>query len=714
MKAIIPLTFLILVITNLGKAQGLTAYDENIAWMRGGGAGTVEDLRLFPDGKRLMAGATNIKIYDIETGNVLKTLVGLSNYISATDLSKDGRIIAGGGNNDIALWDAETGSLIRQITSGFDVESISLSADGQLIAAGGFGGSVSVWDIKSGTEKRTFRVGTNPVNYLRFSHYGDTLSASGVNSSVKMWDVSSGALLWDYVPPIPQLASPIAFSPDGYWFAFAPNNRSLIVLSLKEGFDTVAVGDLNFSQGLSLEFSPDGSCLVMGIQPGVLLWETELFGASKFVPIPLFESVSLAFSLDGSVLYTGGMQRGEIAVTDLIQSKWVEYLNEYTSAVRSVCWSPDGSMSAASTISSAFVHSGQTGSPLSRLAISHIKICEGMRFSPNGAWLAGGCDDSLRIWTVGNWEQNPRTFKASSFFLNDIVWSSDSRYIVGSDFRHLWRFDLESGVITSPYAEDSTITALKVSPDGQYLIGGGGDGVVRVWDAKTGDLLHNLERHHTFASVVGGVDMAKDGSRFVTGALDGRIILWDFQTINPIREVFHEGGVFTVGLTPDGNYILSGGLDGRIVVWDVESGDSVYVYDDRPYLISELSVSPDGRLVLFGTEDGLVAYRARWKPSSVKREILSGEERVVLLRASSDPSQDNVYVQIIVNPGYIVNTGIALYDMLGTLVSSIPWQHYGPGLHTLSVPLIDVPTGLYFVRLEGEESTQTKSVVIVR
>jgi WD40 repeat protein len=96
----------------------------------------------------------------------------------------------------------------------------------------------------------------------------------------------------------------IAFHPDGKWFAVAVGNMLQVVdASRAEGVDTRDL--LVAPQGqfvLSPVFSPDGSLIVAGLGPDVIVWETQNWTQVAVVahgpdPVSL-----IAFSADGRIL----------------------------------------------------------------------------------------------------------------------------------------------------------------------------------------------------------------------------------------------------------------------------------------------------------------------------------------------------------------------------------------------------------------------------
>jgi len=103
-----------------------------------------------PDGKRLLAGASDYPyvcaVYDFPSGKLVSRFTKHGNIVLATAISPDGRTAATGGGNrhEIYLWDIESANVQREMVGGGNsVWSVGFGNNGQSIAFGntfkGFG-----------------------------------------------------------------------------------------------------------------------------------------------------------------------------------------------------------------------------------------------------------------------------------------------------------------------------------------------------------------------------------------------------------------------------------------------------------------------------------------------------------------------------------------------------------------------------------------------
>jgi WD40 repeat protein len=108
-----------------------------------------------PDGKRAITNAWNeVKIWDTETGERLKTLKVPSNSMSMTNFtafSPDSKKIISGGFDTVVIWDAETGEELKKIEVSGGVVDNAVSPDGKKVLALFYDNTAQIWDVESGS-----------------------------------------------------------------------------------------------------------------------------------------------------------------------------------------------------------------------------------------------------------------------------------------------------------------------------------------------------------------------------------------------------------------------------------------------------------------------------------------------------------------------------------------------------------------------------------
>ena len=138
----------------------------------------------------------------------------------------------------------------------------------------------------------------------------------------------------------------------------------------------------------------------------------------------------------------------------------------------------------------------------------------------------------------------------------------------------LW--DADSGKLLHEIkAQEQEIFDLAFSPNGKHIVTiGGGASSAKSWDAETGELLRGLGSH---TSRVSSVAFSPDGKQFATGAKDG-LRFWDAQTFELIRHCTTDDPKSTeiseMHWHPQEDRLLTISWNDTMLVWDPASGET--------------------------------------------------------------------------------------------------------------------------------------------
>lgn len=158
-------------------------------------------LSLSRDGKTLVTAGTDgvVRVWDIASGQVMRTLNGHTNAIYKAELSPDEKLIASSSRDLTArIWDASTGREIHRLT-GFkcSVKSVAFSPDGRMLATVGNEGMLKVWDVETGKELKSLVHSDSPdvdvsVYSVVFSRDGKKIYAGNGDGTISEWDAAAG------------------------------------------------------------------------------------------------------------------------------------------------------------------------------------------------------------------------------------------------------------------------------------------------------------------------------------------------------------------------------------------------------------------------------------------------------------------------------------------------------------------------------------------
>jgi F-box/WD-40 domain protein MET30 len=131
---------------------------------------------------------STIKIWDIETGEELRTLRGHTSGIRALQFD-DTKLISGSLDRTLKVWNWRTGECISTY-QGHTEGVITVHFDANLLASGSIDKTVKIWNFE---DKSTFSLKghTDWVNAVRVDSASRTVFSASDDCTVKLWDLDT-------------------------------------------------------------------------------------------------------------------------------------------------------------------------------------------------------------------------------------------------------------------------------------------------------------------------------------------------------------------------------------------------------------------------------------------------------------------------------------------------------------------------------------------
>jgi hypothetical protein len=144
------------------------------------------------------------------------------------------------------------------------------------------------------------------------------------------------------------------------------------------------------------------------------------------------------------------------------------------------------------------------------------------------------------------------------------------------------------------------INALLVSPTGHHLLGGGNDGILRIWDVETGEQTAELTGHQ---GAIAAVAQTLDGQKAITASWDQTVRVWDLTTGTTERVLRgHTEVVTCVAVAADGLTLVSGSRDRTVRLWDLSRDEAITTFAEHDASVEAIAISPDNPPVLASSD----------------------------------------------------------------------------------------------------------------
>lgn len=241
-----------------------------------GHSDTVWAVAIAPDSQTLVSGSFDktIRLWDRETGAVLRILSGHTDAVRAVTVSTDGQTLASGSSDKtIKIWRLQTGELLRTL-SGHQgpVWSVAISPDGKTLASGSYDGTVKLWNLQTGKLLRTLSGHVEAVRSVVISNDGQILASGSWDKTIKIWNLQTGELLHTLAGHLDRVVS-VALAPSGETIASGSLDQTIKIWSVETGRPLKTLSE-HTAWVISVAFSSDEKTIISGSRDKtVKIWQ---------------------------------------------------------------------------------------------------------------------------------------------------------------------------------------------------------------------------------------------------------------------------------------------------------------------------------------------------------------------------------------------------------------------------------------------------------
>eukprot|EP00300_Choanocystis_sp_HF-7_P015714 c19147_g3_i2.p1 GENE.c19147_g3_i2~~c19147_g3_i2.p1 ORF type:complete len:669 (+),score=157.33 c19147_g3_i2:288-2009(+) len=299
-----------------------------------------------------------------------------------------------------------------------------------------------------------------------------------------------------------------------------------------------------------------------------------------------------------------GVSDGSVRVWDCVSKNVLTRMDEHSMAVSNLAVSPIDSRKIASSSEDhgVCVFHADTGVIVNTLSGHGNKVLS-IALSPNDTHALCGCDDgNLRLYDL-NTDKMVLKFKGHrGAVFGCVMNATGDRAYSASEDSHIRVWDVATGESVGRFKDDSgPVYGIAATANPRHIIACSAAGV-RVWDLNSGLIVQTFSPHNSNSNpnnnnnnnqqqqVEAGKTLtcavSTDGHFIVAGGEDKLVRLWDtrtattnHQTVNSnsnggLCRIFHghAAEVSSVAFSPCGSFVASASADFTARIWDVNTG----------------------------------------------------------------------------------------------------------------------------------------------
>ncbi len=543
----------------------------------------------------------------MQASQLQRIFSGHTDGINVAVFSPDGRLLATvSQDTDVKLWDIASGQEIATLTShARPINAVAFSPDGSLLATAGDDGFIILWNLSTLELVTVLNGQDGAVNDILFHPTENRLLAGYASSAIRLWDTANRRSLLRLLGHTDSIQA-VTYNSDGSRFASGGADGRIIVWNGDTGASRFSIEPLVSNDGRpivinALTYSPDGTQLLAANANGTAtVWDANDASLIFRIEGHAIQLDDVAYSPDGSIFATASGDN-TVKVWNAETAQALYTLSGHTGGVTAVAFHPTAAqLVTTSQDGTARLWSTEAGlSP--QILSGHKGNILAVAFSQDGRFMAtASADETVRIWQIADGTLT-QVFTDHNDIVNDVALHPDGTLLASvSDDGNARLWDIATGQVQLPVMiHPSPVNGVAFNPEGTVLATVADDEFLRFWDPVSKELSSRL----AYSAGLTKVSFSPDGSLIAAGAVDGTAVVWNVVS-NEIVQILsgHDGAVNDIAFS-DNNILATASSDGTARLWNINSGEALRLFSGHSGPVLSVALSADGSRLATGSVD---------------------------------------------------------------------------------------------------------------
>lgn len=598
-----------------------------------------------------------VQIYDVASGQVLRTLAGLSAAATGLAWSPDaGRLVGGANDGTVSVWNVEDGQQVARFRSPGGVNAVAVVNAGQQIVTGGGDSIIRLWEIPVANAApqtdQADRKAPQPIREMPGHNAPITALAPvpnrppsfvsvSLDGTARHWDANDGTQIRQFDHGAPLCA--VAVRPDGNRIATAAEIGTTKLWNAEDG-QPIA----------ELTGDSDSSRVVAELQRAVELANRHVRNAKTDIETATKRQQAEAANAEKAAMRLADAQAAakekaaaaekSAADKEAAEKELAEITEQITAAKRSLETAEEAVRRAAAEVShredlleeriraqqAAADRLAKTEENIARRQ-ARVAESERQKLELDRAALDAEAPPATAeaAPSAADAERRAAASAASAALaelrrpVRAVTFSpGGTQFAVAGDAGRVDFYSSESGdplhQLDTPGRADAPaadfVAAAYLNND--RLLTAADDRSLSVWASlpvwSLREKIGAADAARPFVNRVTALDFSPEGDLLAIGggepSRSGQLHLWNVETGQPVREIpdAHSDTILDIAFSYDGSYLATSGADGVMKVFETESGRHIRSFEGHTHHVLGVSWRADGRLLASSGADNVV------------------------------------------------------------------------------------------------------------